>query len=331
MTPPEAEQAAAWIADRQRPWRDLAASLDELDSRTRTDAKTVFAAVRSYPETARDLATARRVAPNSALVRQLGQAYARLHRSLFRPPSNLRHDLARLLVHDAPAVAHELRYRIFGVAVGFLLAAGAGWWLVTSHPGLVYLFASEQMIEAVENGELWTDGLLNVMPSSVLAVSILTNNIAVALTAVCLGCVYGLGTVYIVALNGIMIGGAFAFAAQHQLAMRLLEFIVAHGFVELSIIFIASAIGFSIGEALARPAHRTRRQAFQRAAMRGTVLLAPCVLFLVAAGVIEGYVSPNPAIPVVAKLAIGLGAWLILLLALGMFRWRGRVTPGAEP
>lgn len=312
--------AAAWIAQRSQAWRDLEAQLPNLQDRQRTDPELALQAVRSYPELARDLAIARRQSPDSALARQLGQLYSHLHQGLFRPPANLRRDLTALFVREAPAIAHELRNRIFVIALGFFLAAAAGWRLAATFPELARLFASEAMVEGVRSGQLWTDNLLNVLPSSVLSVGIFSNNIVVSLTAFCLGAVYGLGTIYIIALNGAMLGVLFALTAQYELAGRLFAFIAAHGFVELSIIFVVSAIGFSLGEAIARPGHRTRIQAFQRAASRGAKLMLPCLLFLVGAGLIEGYISPNPIFPLPVRLAVGLSYWLLLLWALGALR-----------
>ena len=286
-----------------------------VEDRGRAAPEQVLATVRSYPELARDLAVARRTVPGSALARQLDRLYVRLHHSLFHPAGNIGHDLARLFRTDVPAIVAELRLRILFVAVGFFLTAGAGWWLVTTFPELVRLFASEAMIEGVRSGQLWTDDLLNVVPSSLLSVRIFTNNIAVSIAAFCLGAIYGLGTIYIVTVNGLMLGTILAFTARYDLHGRLLEFIAAHGFVELTTIFIASAAGASIGEAIARPAHRTRAAAFQRAAGRGTKLMLPCILFLVGAGLIEGYVSPSPA-PLAAKLAIGVAYWLAMFWVL---------------
>ena len=222
--------------------------MPEVEDRRRAAPAQVLAAVRSYPELARDLAVARRTLPGSALARQLDRLYTRLHRSLFQPAASLGHDLARLFRTDVPAIVVELRLRIVLVAIGFFLTAGAGAWLVTTFPELVRLFASEAMIEGVQSGQLWTDDLLNVVPSSLLSVRIFTNNIAVAVVAFCLGAVYGLGTIYIVAVNGLMLGTILAFTARYDLHGRLLEFIVAHGFVELSTIDL----------------HRQRRRFFDR-------------------------------------------------------------------
>jgi uncharacterized membrane protein SpoIIM required for sporulation len=172
-------------------------------------------------------------------------------------------------------------------------------------------------------GELWTDDLLNVFPSSLLALQIFTNNIAVSLFALCLGVLYGLGTIYIIGMNGLMLGGVFALTAQHGMARRLFEFVCAHGFVELSVICVAGAVGASLGEALARPGHLTRAAAFQAATARGARLMLICAVFLVGAGVIEGYVSPDPSFALGERLAIGLVYWLLFLLVLtgALGRW----------
>jgi uncharacterized membrane protein SpoIIM required for sporulation len=239
-----------------------------------------------------------------------------LHRTLFRSPSNLRRDLKLLFVRDAAEIAKSLRWQILWITALFFASASAGAWLIGRYPELVGLFASEAMIEQVQAGQLWTDGLLNVTPSSLLAVQIFTNNIVVALFALVVGVFYGLGTIYIIGMNGLMLGSVFSYTAQHGLAGRLFEFVAAHGFVELSVIMVAGAAGASLGEALARPGSATRAHAFQRATMRGARLMVVCIVFLIGAGLIEGYVSPNPEYPLAARLAIGIGYLVLFVIVL---------------
>ena len=133
-----------------------------------------------------------------------------------------------------------------------------------TYPELINLFASPDLIATVERGELWTEGLLNVVPSSVLSLQILTNNIVVSLFAYCAGFLFGLGTFYIVGLNGLMLGAIFAFTRQHGLDDELFRFIVAHGCVELSVMVLSGAAGAAVGEALIRPDHaQPRRSRFR--------------------------------------------------------------------
>ncbi len=314
--PSQDKATATWFQSRQPVWQQLAERLPELEDRKAVSREAALSAMRLYPEIARDLAIARRIAPTGRLTHYLQQVYARMHRTLFRKPWSFKQEVWLLFAHDAPAAAAHLWRHIASVTLGFILSAFAGWWLVATYPELVGLFASEQMIKTVQGGELWTDDLLNVTPSSLLSVGIFTNNIVVTLTAASLGVLYGLGTIYIIGLNGLMLGGVFAFTAQYGLSGRLFEFVAAHGFVELSIICIAGAIGFYVGEAIARPGHLTRIESFQRAFATGSKLLAVCAVFLVGAGLIEGYVSPDERFSLTMRLVIGLGYWVVFILTL---------------
>jgi uncharacterized membrane protein SpoIIM required for sporulation len=168
----------------------------------------------------------------------------------------------------------------------------------------------------VERGELWTDSILNVVPSSVLSLQILTNNIVVSLFAFCAGCLFGLGTFYIIGLNALTLGAMFEFTAQHGLQGRLFEFVAAHGLVELSCICLAGAAGAAVGEALVRPGAATRAESFRRAALDSGKLLVAIVVLLLGCGLIEGYVSPDPDIPLAARLIIGVGYFLVMIAML---------------
>ena len=317
---------ARWFDERLAFWRETTERLAAVERGKAAPPENVLATVRAYPEIARDLAIARRAAPKGPLTQFLEGAHLQLHRSLFRSPERLGHTLRALFERDAARAVYELRWHIAAVTALFFVAAAGGFGLVTTYPELASLFASEEMIEQVSRGQLWTDDLLNVFPSSLLAVQIFTNNIAVSLFALCLGVMYGLGTFYIIGLNGVMLGGVFAFTAQHGMAGRLFEFVAAHGFVELSVIFIAGAAGASLGEALARPGHLTRAAAFQKAVGRAARLMVVCLAFLIGAGVIEGYVSPDRSIPLAVRLAVGLGyfALFVLVLTGSVERWRLR-------
>lgn len=316
------DRSEHWLKNRSDAWQAIESHLPALEDGKPVSYADLQLAVHAYPELARDVAHARREAPSSRTTAYLELVYRRLHRVLFRQSgANVRH-LGDVLKTDIPNITYSLRWQIASVSLGFVLAIFAGWWLVSRFPELAGLFASESMIQALQRGELWTDGLLNILPSSVLSLQIFTNNIMVALITLTLGVLYGLGTIYIIGLNGLMLGGIFALTSQHSMGGQLFDFVVAHGCVELSVIVVAGAIGFSIGEALARPGQKPRSQAFQEALQRGTKLMALCVVFLVGAGLIEGYVSPSPAFSREARIAIGIAYWLVFAFALCGWRLR---------
>jgi uncharacterized membrane protein SpoIIM required for sporulation len=305
----------AWLAARVETWRRLTPTLDRLERKRNHNAADALQAIELYRSLGRDLATARRLLPDSRVSRALEQRYAKLHAIIHREPTNWRARIHALFRDEIPDVIAEIATPIRWVALLFVLSAFAGWRLIMSYPELVSLFASEEMITGVENGVLWTEGILNVTPSSILSVGILANNIAVSLFAFCLGVLFGLGTFYIIATNGLMLGGVFAFTQQHGLADDLFNFVVAHGVVELSVIVLAGAAGVMLGEALIRPAHGARRESFQRAAARTSRVLLLCALLLIGCGFIEGYISPDPSFSLVTRVIVGFGYGAVMIAA----------------
>jgi uncharacterized membrane protein SpoIIM required for sporulation len=308
----DASHIRQWIIARAGSWRAVVQNVDALRAQRHATVAEALSAVESYRGLARDLATARRVAPNSRTTSALESLYGQLHGVINRRPRGGVAAMRALLSIDVPRAAHELRAKILSMALLLAISALAGWWLITTFPALIRLFASDDMIDNVEQGHLWTEGILNIMPSSILSVSILANNIVVSVLAFCAGIFLGLGTLYLIAMNGMMLGAAFAFVHQHGLARALFEFIIAHGPVELSVICIAGAAGVALGESIIRPTVNSRRDSFQACAHRVAPVLLMCAVLLVGCGFIEGFISPDPRFPMASRITIGIGYWLIM-------------------
>jgi uncharacterized membrane protein SpoIIM required for sporulation len=217
---------------------------------SRSDA---LKALEGYRSLARDVASARKAIPGSPITAALETLYASLHAVVNRSPRHTWASVRHMYAVELPATVRELRPNLLAVWLLFALSTAAGWLLIHSYPALIEFFASPAMIRHVEHGDLWTDGVLNITPSSVLSVRIFTNNIAVTLFACLAGIFYGLGTFYAIANNGLMLGSLFAFTRVHGLDGNLLKFIFAHGTVELSMICLGGAAGVALGESLIRP------------------------------------------------------------------------------
>jgi len=308
----DASHIRQWLVSHAAAWRSVVRQVAALREQRQATVDEALDAVEAYRGLARDLATARRVAPDSRMTLGLESLYGQLHGVVNRRPRGGMAAFRLLLSVDIPRAAYELRGRIAGMGLLMAISALAGWWLVATFPTLVGLFASEDMIEHVEQGHLWTEGIINVMPSSILSIGILANNIVVSILAFCAGIFLGLGTLYLIAVNGLMLGAAFAFVHQHGLARALFEFIIAHGPVELSVICIAGAMGVALGESIIRPTVESRRDSFQACAHRIAPVLLACALLLVGCGIIEGFVSPDPRFPMASRITIGISYWLIM-------------------
>jgi len=314
--------------DRYADWRRSRQRAAALRRRRGSGVDDALAVVDDYRRAARELGAAR-AAGDGVQAEYLEAAYADLHDVVHRPARRASLVLWSLLRDRVPAALRRMRVHLLAVVLLFVIAAIAGWWLIYSFPDLIAMFADQSLISTVERGELWTEGMLNVAPSAVYAVSILSNNIVVALFCFTSGVIFGLGAFYSIGLNGIQLGAIYAFTQQHALGGKLFDFIVAHGCVELSCICLAGAAGAYIGESLIRPGELTRGESFRRATAQAMLLMVVVTLLLLGCGFIEGYVSPDPEIPRWARVTIGVGYWLFMVSLLrGYVFGRSR---GGEP
>lgn len=312
----ETSGLAKWLEGRATKWKSLNSLYGKLSS-GKGDINDIRELVSGFRGLAKDLSIARIAIPGGKVYQYLIALFSSCHELIYRKASHPWQELKTIYVYEVPRLVRgELRGPIIATVSMFVGSGIIGWMLVTAFPELIGLVASETMISKVQQGELWTDDLLNIMPSSILSLSIMTNNIVVALMAFVIGALYGIGTIYIIVLNGLMLGAIFAFTAQYNMAGRLFEFVMAHGVVELSIICLAGAAGIQLGEALVRPGQKTRMAAFQDTVGMVSKLMLVVVPFLIGAGLIEGFVSPNDSYGMASRVVIGLGYGIILWGAL---------------
>jgi len=320
------EALAAALLGRAGAWQEADLRAQQFAHDRTDDAAAAARLADDYRLLAHDLARARALMPASRAREYLESAYARVHATLHHRAWDAASALRALFLAQTPAAVRWLLPYLAWTVLIFLLSALAGFALVHRYPDLIALFASPDTIASVERGKLWTQGLLNVVPSSILSIQLFTNNVVVTLFAYCLGFLFGLGTLYILGLNGLMLGAIFAFVGEHGLAGELFRFIVPHGCVELSVMCLSGAAGAAIGEALIRPGAGGRLESFRTAALRTGPVLVACALLLVGAGLIEGYISPDPRFSLPLRLVIGVGYWCLMVAFLSgrLFTWHAQ-------
>ncbi len=176
--------------------------------------------------------------------------------------------------------------------------------LVTVNPSFGWNFLTEETASQLRQGKLWTEGIQGF--SSIASSGIATNNIKVTFLSFALGVTGGFLTLMLMIFNGAHIGGLFATVHHYGMSHRLLDFVIAHGVLELSVIMIAGGCGLALGDALLHPGSLSRKESLQRRARPAVDLMLYSALWLVPAAIVEGYVSPYLYIPFSLKVSIGL-------------------------
>jgi uncharacterized membrane protein SpoIIM required for sporulation len=144
---------------------------------------------------------------------------------------------------------------------GVVLGAG----LALTNSEFIRQFLGPGMVSTIEHHEMWTHSIVGVEPQSSSA--ILTNNLSVSFVAYASGIAAGLGTLYMMFYNGLLLGVIGAACWLNNMSDQLWSFVAPHGVLELPSICIAGGAGLR--------------------------LIVGIIPILILAGIIEGFFSPS--------------------------------------
>lgn len=309
-----------FIAQRKTAWQRLEDLLKLLDSsslgRLRKDE--VRELGRIYRRTASDLAIARAESRDPRLVNYLNSLVIRAHGRIYRADAQGRKKIGQFFTRELPQTFRRTwRYTFVSFLVFTIFAVFS---FIGTHydPEFSELVGVEPAFREVviETKTHWWEALNE--SNQVGASYIMTNNIMVTIYTFAFGALCGLGTLFYLAYNGANIASVLSLTYRAGFGNDLVTFMVAHGVVELSCIFIAGGAGLLIGSAILMPGDLTRADALKTRGMEAVRLMVGVALLLVVAGIIEGFISPAPIDPrikysVAAVTGVALYAYLLLV------------------
>lgn len=300
--------ADQFYRSRQADWKALAGLLDNAQKKLHLSPEQVNTLGQLYRAATSDLALAQRDYPRHQVTAYLNQLVARAHAVVYQGEPLAWKRLWRFVRVGYPRLFRETWPFILTAALLFIIPAVLSGFIVYFQPDASqWLLPAEaqDLRETIEQKDLWTDIPIAERPYA--SSFIMRNNIQVSFLAFGSGVTAGIWTVWVMVFNGLMLGGLTGLTGHYGVGWELWEFVIGHGVVELSVIFIAGGAGLSLGWAILRPGLLRRRDALALAARRSVRLIIMCVPLLVLAGTIEGFISPSETIPAFVKWGVGIG------------------------
>ena len=284
-----------------------------------------------YRQCCEHLALARERAYPVHLVARLETLTARAHQRIYR-----RHDfglaaLRDLVLYDIPAAVRALHWHVLvAVLVTALpmIAVGVATWLdphfVLSVVDAAQARDFDQMYgpESGEHlgrtsGDDWHMFGFYVM-----------HNIGIAFQCFASGLALGLGSLWMLAFNGVQGGAVAGYLVAHGDSERFFSFVVTHSAFELTAIVLAGAAGLRLGHALLAPGRRTRVEALKHAALETAPVMYGTFAMLLIAAALEAFWSSAGWIAPVVKYGVGACCWALVIAYLTL-QGRGNAPAAA--
>ncbi|MGH9969349.1 MAG: stage II sporulation protein M [Pyrinomonadaceae bacterium] len=309
-----------FIDNRKKAWQRLEKLLALLDSTSlrRFHREEVRELGRIYRRTASDLAVARAESRDPRLINYLNSLVIRAHGRIYRADAQGGERIRGFFAREFPRTFRRTwRY----TAVSFIV------FFVFSVIGFVGTHRDPEFSEIVgvppafrelyiETKTHWWEDLNEA--NQLGASWIMTRNIQVTIYTFAFGAMFGVGTLFFLAYNAANIASVVALTYRAGFGNDLLTFMVGHGVVELSCIFIAGGAGLLIGSALVMPGDLSRADALKTRGKDAVRLMMGVAVLLVIAGIIEGFISPaeiDPRIKFSIAAITGIALYSYLLLA----------------
>lgn len=308
-----------FVRERQPRWQELETLLTRLDRRGwRAFAPAELDRLSTlYLTASSDLAAAASRFAGGRTHQYLNGLVARAHARLYSTSTLTWRDVRQFIVTGLPAAFWRHRRAIALAFSVFLAGACFGFAIMRWQPQYVVNLVPAELYQTIKQG--WqgpppADDAQHGFSSFTFSSALMVNNIRVAVLAFALGLTFGLGTTYVLFVNGALLG-VIAAAVPPAWMAHVWSLIAPHGVPELLAIFIAGGAGYELAWCLISPGDERRIDSLSRRGRSAVMLFMLVLPLLVAAGLIEGLLTPA-AIPRAAKFAFAICAAVVIALYL---------------
>ncbi len=151
------------------------------------------------------------------------------------------------------------------------------------------------------------------------------NNVRIGFQTFAGGLAFGVGSVWFLGANGVIIGAVAGYLTQVGYSETFWSFVSGHSSPELLAIVVSGAAGLRLGLALIAPGGLTRKSALMAAAKPAVRLMYGAAVMFGLAAFVEAFWSPITEVGFEVKVAVGLAGW-VLAFAYFLFAGRARAA-----
>ncbi|WMI67702.1 stage II sporulation protein M [Mangrovimonas sp. YM274] len=252
-----------------------------------------------YIEITDHLSYAKTFYPNSNTERYLNQLASKAHLKIYTTKKESKNRLIAFFKTEFPTQFYYHQRELLIAFLVFALFSIVGAYSTAHEGDFVRAIMGDSYVnmtlENIENNDPMA--VYKKMGEVNMFLGITINNIKVAMMAFVYGILFGVGSLYVMLQNGIMLGSFQYFFYEKGLFWESARTIWIHGTFEISVIIIAGCAGLVVGNGILFPGTYTRLDSFKRGIINGLKILLSTLPFFVVAGFLEGFVTRHTEMP----------------------------------
>jgi len=269
-----------------------------------------------------DLAYSRTFYPKSNTTKYLNGLASKFHQSIYKNKKEKKHRFFQFWKTDLPLLFARHKKQLLYSFLLFLIFSMMGALSAKYDNNFVRLILTDNYVnmtnENIAKGDPF--GVYKDEDPVLMFIGIAEHNLYVTVMCFAAGIFFSIGSVYMSMQNAVMLGSFEYFLVSKGLGTQSVLVIWIHGVLEISSIIIACGAGLVMGNSIIFPKTYTRMASFKKGATEGLKIVIGILPVIVAAAVLEGFVTRHTEMP----------AWLsisILLTTLSFIIWYVIIYP----
>lgn len=262
-----------------------------------------------------DLGYAKTFYPTSKITRYINALASSIFQSIYQNKQNEQNRISIFFRYELPLLFYKHRYKFYFVALFFLfflliavLSSIKDITFITSILGEEYVAMTEENIEKGDPFGVYKDS-----NELMMFAQIAWNNVTVAFRTYAYGILAGVGTLYIIFENALMLGAFQTMFFLKGLGWNSILVIWIHGTIEIFSFIIEATAGLVLGVSWLFPGTYTRMYAFRQGAKESVKIIIGTVPFIILAAILESYVTRYTSMPIALSVLILLASFSLML------------------
>lgn len=247
----------------------------------------------AYTQIKTDLSYAQSYYPKSKLTEYLNELAMRAHFKIYNVKKERKKGLFDLWIYDVPKILFQKKRYVYFSFFFFIAFVCIGIISSIYDESFVRMVLSDNYvdstIENINNGDplaVYSGG-----SNWGSAIGITFNNLRVGIYSYVMGIFGGIGTLWVLFQNGIMLGSFQYFFYQQNVFVESLSGIWIHGAMEIFAIVIEGAAGLILGSSILFPGTYNRLTSLKKGIQDSLKVLISTIPFTISAGILEGYIT----------------------------------------